>query len=220
MVFLLCYNGYAQLIDNRVNFYFGVTSANFSGDKALQEGSFISASLYPNYHTATGKSIKAFIDLNPLISVGVGFDLLYATDWNNLPYTDYTGSSTTVYTVSPTIQFHTRFKNAGISNRVKVFAQIAPAIGQSKINLTTPLFAVQPQDGSRLSVTQSSDIFYGIKGSTGLEVAINQYSGVYFSYSFQKNVASSKFYNDKQFSFTQMDFGIFLRFKRDKRYFY
>jgi len=228
----MSYFSYAQLIDNKINIYFGYSIADFHGQNVLKEGDFISTSLFPNYLDVKGASFKGLIELNQFCSIGAGFDMISASNWQNHEYYDYLRSNANQYSISPTIQIHTKFKEAGISNRMKLFIEIAPIIGMSNINLSRVFFETQNQiitqyQGSTqnrsLTVStpnESSDRFYGAKGSTGLEWAINHYAGIYFTYSIQQSKITSKFYNDKQFLRSQLDFGIFLRFKKDKRYFY
>lgn len=217
---VICYQGYSQLIDNKINIYFGFNKASFTGQKVLNENGFISTSLFPNYHNITGNSIKALMNLNRYCSIGMGFDMLSATRWENQPYSDYVGSSASLISISPTFNIHTKFKSKGIANRIKVFAEIAPSIGQSNLKLSKSIFDLQTQISRSYPPTKSNDIFIGAKWSAGMELAIHQFVGVYYTFSMQQDFINSKLYNDKRFLRTQMDFGLFLRFKKEKRYFY
>ena len=217
---VLCYQGYSQLIDNKLNIYFGYSTASFSGKKVLNESGFISPSLFPNYQSAAGESIKALMNLNGYCSVGLGLDVLSATHWENQFYNDYAGSTISLYTFSPTINIHTKFKSTGIANRIKLFAELAPSVGQSNIKLSKSIFDLQTQGGKTYPPTTSNDVFFGAKVSAGMEAAINQFVGVFYTFSMQQNFINSKLYNDNHFFCTKMDFGLIFKFKKEKRYFY
>ena len=217
---VLCYQGYSQLIDNKLNIYFGYSTASFSGQKVLNESGFISPSLFPNYQSAAGESIKALMNLNRYCSVGLGLDVLSATRWENQLYNDYAGSTISLYTFSPTINIHTKFKGTGIANRFRLFAELAPSVGQSNIKLSKSIFDLQTQGGKTYPPTTGNDIYFGAKVSSGMEAAINQFVGVFCAFSMQQDFINSKFYNDNHFFCTKMDFGLFLKFKKEKRYFY
>ena len=217
---IMCYQGYSQLIDNKLNVYFGYNTASFSGQKVLNENGFISTALFPNYHSVTGESIKALMNLNQYCSIGFGLDVMSATRWENQLYNDYTGSTINLYTISPTINIHTKLRSSGIANRVKLFTELAPSIGQSNIKLSKSIFDLQTQSSRSTPPTNSNDFFIGAKWSAGMEVAINQFVGVFYTFSMQQNFLNSKLYNDNHFFCTKMDFGLFLKFKKEKRFFY
>lgn len=217
---IICYQGYSQLIDNKINVYFGYNLASFSGQKVLNEKGFISPSLFSNYHSATGESIKGLMKLNQYCSIGLGLDVLSASRWENPLYNDYNGSTINLYAISPTINIHTKLKGTGIANRFKLFTELAPSIGQSNVKLSKSIFDLQSQSSRNTPPNSSNDTFIGAKWSAGLEVAINQFAGVFYTFSMQQNFINSKLYNDNHFFCTKMDFGLFLKFKKEKRYFY
>ena len=217
---LFCYDSFAQQINNKINIYFGYSLVGFSGKKVLTEGDFISTSLYANYRDIKGPSFKGLIELNPICSLGLGFDVLSSSNWKYQEYTDFVGSNMTQYSLSPVIQFHTKRKQTGITNRIRAYVEIAPHIGKSEVNLKKSYYDLEGNNGSLPSPMNSNELFFGVKGATGLEMGISNFIGLYIAYSCQNNWITSRLSNDKQIFSSQIGGGIFLKLKKDKRFFY
>jgi hypothetical protein len=220
IVIFATYISYAQPIDNKINVYFGYSSGGFHGKEMIKENNYISPSLFDNFKNLKGLSLKALINKNQSYSIGLGCNISDAYNWELQDYYDYLKSGIKLYSLSPIIQFHNKFTERGLTNRIKAFIEIAPTIGFSTLILSDSLFDIQSESRSFSQPMKSNDINFGIEGKTGLELIITRAFGLYFAYSFHQRWVTSKFYPDKHFTSSQLDFGIFLRFKKDKRYFY
>jgi hypothetical protein len=213
-----CYN-YAQSIDNKINLYFGYSFGGFLGKEIIKEGNFISPALYPNYKHLEGFSFKVLDKINPYLSLGLDFANSSSSMWESQEYNDYLNSKIQLYSLCPTIQLHNKFKKTGVLNRIKLFIDIAPTVGLSKLTLINPLFDIQSRDKAISQPKNSLDPFYGVKGNIGLGLAIRQAIGLYVIYSLNHNWITSKLYNDNHFSSSLLGFGAVIRFKKDKYYF-
>lgn len=220
---LLClhiYNCKAQFIDKYINIYTGYVNGHFYGKEVINETGYISPSLYSNFEDLNGISIKALYNGHKYFSFGLSTEFLNGSNWYYDGRSNYSGAGIKIRSLSPVLQFHNKFLKDGVFNKLKIFIEISPSFGTSVLTLKNPLFDIQGENITVAQPMESSDAFYGIKGGAGLEFVFSKLFGVYITYSLQYDWVNSKLYNDKQFSSTQLDFGIFMRFIRDKRYFY
>lgn len=217
---LVSFFSQAQLIDNKMNIYFGYSTGVFHGKETIKDGSFIFPSLYANYTDLKGLSFKCLVNSNPIYSLGLGFNYSAASGWASSISEIYTNSQIHQYSLSPVIQFHTKFTETGIYNRIKGIFEIAPSFGFSDLTLATPLFDIQSQSGIVSQPMNSRDIFYGIGSKAGAELSVTHRLGIYVAYSFQHNWITSKLYNDKGFSSSQLCLGLIMRLERFKRFNY
>jgi hypothetical protein len=164
--------------------------------------------------------LKVFININTLISAGMAVEQLQASDWEQKDNSDYANSSIGLYSLSTVIQIHNPYKEAGFSNRFKIFGEIAPLAGLTKLSLNNPLFDIRSNEYIVKQPLKSNDFFYGIKGTLGVEFAINQFAGICCSYSFSYNPTSSRLYSDNRFYATQLQMGVFVKLIKDKKFFY
>jgi hypothetical protein len=209
-----------QILDNKVRIYYNYTIGGFNGKEMLTDGNFTAPSLFANCLNLTGFSFKGLIKTGPVISMGVAIERLKASGWELLDNADYSNSSVSLYSLSPVIQIHNKFKEPGFSNRFKIYAEVAPVAGYSKLTLTNPLFDIRSNEYNVSTPLNSSDFFLGIKGAIGVEFAINQVAGICCSYSLSYNRISSKLYSDTHFSASQVQVGAFVKLIKDKRFFY
>jgi len=210
----------AQVIDNKVNIYAEYIIGIFHGKELIEEKNFIYPSLYNNLKDIDGISLKWLYKNHQHISLGINVILLQASNWEYTGHSEYHGSKIKMQSISPTIQFHSKFSETNIFNRGRVFIEIGPTVGLSKLTLSNPLFDIQNEKDAVSIPMKSNDIFYGLTGNVGLEWAITQLIGIYITYSLQFNWVTSKLYNDNQFTSSQLGIGIIMKFKKDKRYFY
>ena len=210
---------FPQLIDNKLNLYISHWGGTFTGNKTITDGSFVSPSLYANYDDLKGLSLKALVKRNKFYSLGISLGEMHASGWKNDDSSLFNKTSVDLYSLSPVIQFHTPFAETGIMNRLRAFAEIAPNIGLSDVNLAKPIFEISGQSGVISAPKKSSDTFAGISSNIGLEVTITRVIGLSASYSFRKDFINSSLYSDKNFSRSGIDLGLFFRFKKDKLFY-
>jgi hypothetical protein len=155
-----------------------------------------------------------------MLGIGAGLDYLYASDWESEHYEDYEGSRVRHCTISPVFQIHNRLSETGVLNRLSFTFEIAPGMGLSKLELENSLFDVQPEIPYLSLPLNSDDIFFGIRGSAGAGLMITNLFGSYINYSISNNWITSKLYNDKHFTTSYLDFGIFIKIMNDKHFMY
>lgn len=185
----------------------------------VTEGNFISPSLFSNYNALNGFSAKGVLKINELYSLGLGYNHTWASAWELSGYTDYSNSSFIQNSLSPTIQFHSKFSKNGIFNNLKLFAEIAPVFGVSRLSLQNSIFEINSGSDS-ISVPLVSDfISIGLKAGAGLEISFNQVFGVFISYTYLATLSESAFFNEKHYSCSFFELGFLIRLKKDKLFF-
>ena len=209
----------AQYIDSKIKFYLGISQGGFMGADKITDGNFSAPSLFASHKGFSGQSFKALAKINALINFGIGVDIIKASNWENYNSTNYNKSEIKQYSLSPIIQFHTFFNKFNTYNGINLILEITPTFGQSEIILKNSIWDIQSNTGPVTPPFKSKDYFYGVKAGAGLEWSINQYIGVFLNYSFQQNWISSDLYPDRHFLRKQLDFGLFLKIIKDKRYY-
>jgi len=209
----------AQVVDNKVNIYPGYETGLFHGNESINDQNFIYPSLYPNFKNLSGGSLKILCRYSNYFSFGITLMHIQAHGWEYPDSMLYQGSKMIMQSLSPTVQMRTKLAETGALNRIRVFFEIAPGIGLSKLMLTNPLFDIYSENGQINQPMNSSDLFYGVKGSAGMELAITQNFGIYFSYSYSHNRVESKLYADNHFSSSCLSLGIVLKLRKVKQLF-
>jgi hypothetical protein len=210
----------AQIIDNKINLYGGYEKGWFYGNESINEHSFIYPSLYSNLKSLNGISLKIlYNNHSQIFSFGITFTHFKGTDWKSSDSPEYNGSKVILQSLSPAIQIHSKLTETGVFNRIRLFFEIAPSIGLSKLTLSNPLFDIQSGNSIISQPMNSIDLFYGFKGDSGIELAINQSVSVYLSYSYSHNWIKSKLYADNHFSSSWLSLGTILRLKKIKQLF-
>jgi hypothetical protein len=210
----------AQLISNHFNLYFGYDIGFIPGNRNVIEKDYISHSLYTNYTRLSGYSVKGLVKFRDKVSLGIMYQFQTASEWNYNDYFDYRDSHTQLHSILPVIRVHTKFKEQGFFNRGTLFLEIAPTIGLSHLKLSNPVFEIQSVNDSVRPPMKSTDFFWGITGTAGMEYSITQNAGIFMNCSYNYNRVSSILYDDKGFSRSQVSVGFFLRFKKNKYYYY
>jgi hypothetical protein len=211
---------YPQFLDNKTNIYIGGNYGFSHGKSMVVEESFVYPSLYSNYKDIKGISIKVLYKNNQLYSLGLSFNNLLASEWENQEYLNYSKSLNNMYTLCPTIQLHNKHNEIGIFNRLKGLIEVSPVIGLSKLSLNKNLFDIRSNSNTVSQPMASNNFFFGIKGGIGFELSVTKIFGIYLMYNMGHNWLSSKLYFDKSFYFSTFDFGLVVRFEKDKFIYY
>jgi Outer membrane protein beta-barrel domain len=223
VIILFCFqfkNSEAQFIDNKIYIYAGYLNSNFEGKEVIEENSFMFPSFYSNLNKTYGFSAKATYSFHKYISIGLGFENLNGSNWEYEGFEEYANATTNIFSISPIIQFHNDFKFSGIFNKLRFTFELSPTIGWSSLSLQNQIITVQTTSDSIIHPTQSNNQFFGLNGALGVEYSFNQSYGIFANYSYHYNWIEATLYNDSHFSFTQLNFGLIIRFKKDKRYLY
>lgn len=210
----------SQLTDNRINVFIGCRTGIFTGQEFARDGSFISPSLFSNQGNLTGISIKTVIKLNDYFSIGAGGDQSGASGWSNAGSSLYDGSRLNLYSLFPLFQIHSGYRETGIMNRVRIFAEVAPSLGIAELILENPLFEIQGEAGAVDPVLSSTDPIYGFRVATGMELSITRTFGVWLTGSFNRNLIKSVLSSDDSFSYLDIGLGLIVRLANDKRFYY
>jgi opacity protein-like surface antigen len=219
-VLLITPSVFSQQINKKLNIYAAYNIGNFSGEEMSDDNGFIFPNLYSNMSELNGYSLKANYKILPLFSIGLEGGEMSGTNWSSENKDLYNGAEVRLKSISPVFQIHNRFKETGIFNQLKLFGEVSPVFGQSKLQLEKPIFEINSVDGIDMELLESIDNYFGIKGCIGIEYAFSKDVGLKLSYSIQKNNISSALYNDADFVFGQMSIGLFFRFLYNKSYTY
>lgn len=211
----------AQLIDNNLNFYFGYRNNSILGGKFTNENGFISPSLYSNMDKSNSYSIKGIYKYKNKLSLGLGIEFNTINNWNLKNYDNYNNSKVNNFSINPIIQMHTSNHERGIFNRLKLYIQISPIIGISSLTLNNPYLEFQSNTIPYINIPSSStDLFGGFEFSGGFEFILTSGIGIFCNYGYKNCWIRSDFYNDKRFSNTFIEGGLFLRLNKNKHFYY
>jgi hypothetical protein len=211
----------AQLIDNNLNIYLGYSNNFMLGSGITNENGFIAPSLYSNMHKSNSYSIKGIFKYKKNLSLGLGFNINSMNNWNMVDYDNYNNSKIFSISFTPLIQLHLPNTNRGLLNRLKIFIEFDPVIGFSNLSLEQPLFDIQSNSGSNIKAPdKGTDFFAGFEFAGGFEFKICNAIGIFGDYGYKNCWTSSKFFNDKRFSNTFVEYGLYLRFYKNKRFYY
>ena len=214
------FSGLAQEIDNKINVSVEYGTGFFHGEKMFREKNFKYPSFYRNFDQLHGSAINLLIKTRPQLSLGVGIAFLNASGWMNSEYSDFDLSEAKVSYISPLLRFHSKFSPMGFFNKGRLFIELAPNIGLSKISLSDTIFTIQTSTKTILPPISNHDLSAGIKVKAGFEWTLSNYAGITASYALQHVWVKSEFYNDRSFTCSLLNVGLIFRFHKDKRFNY
>jgi len=217
---LSCLGMNAQIISNKIDLSLGYGFGKFGGDEMINEDGFIAPALYSNYDSQYGISIKGIILKKQRFSFGFSMNYTSAYDWNTDLYTDYANSSVLLYSISPIVQIQNKPAETGFFNRFRIFLEIAPAIGLSKLSLSSPLFDIHNGIAIIEQPAGSNDLYYGLKGAAGIQASINQLFSIFIETTSGYYLVSSSLYTDSDFLNFSLEAGVIIKLKMNRRFFY
>jgi hypothetical protein len=210
----------AQILDNKIDLSLSYGIGIFGGDEMTSLDGFVAPSLYSNYDNLYGISFKGILLKKQHFSFGASLNYSSGSEWNAGQYTDYINSGVLLFSFSPLVQIHNRPSETGFFNRFRLFLDIAPTIGLSKLSLSNPLFDIQNGYSLIGQPTGSNDMFYGLKGTAGIQASVNQLIGVFLESSAGYYLVISKLYADSRLINYNLEAGVVIKLKKNKRYFY
>jgi hypothetical protein len=222
LLLLLSFGAKAQFIESKLNIYLSSNHyLNSAGAHFIEKEGFISPSLFQNMETIRSFSAKGLYAHSSFLSLGVGVDATNYSNWVVNNYTHYTGSSIRELVVYPTLQFHPKRKELGFLNRFKPNVQFSPLLGMARADFPQPAFLVVSEPKPDLSpILSSSDFLFGIKTSLGVEMIINRFVGLTANYGIKNVWLSPDIYQDKWVFQAVLDGGVYIRFNKNKRFYY
>lgn len=210
----------AQLIDNKLNIYVGASYGGFMGPETTNENNYISPSLYSNYNSLVGFSIKGVANIKDYLSYGLEYNFLRASDWTSLHYSTFDKSKVNLHSITPLVRFHNKHADTGVFNKLKMFAECGPTIGISNLSLSKAIFEIQTSKNNTSPPMSENTFFAGLKGTVGLEYSIMQGGGLFLSYSYGADWVTSKLYNDNLLKQSSLNVGFIFKFKKNKYFYY
>src|SRR5690606_35681629 len=109
---------------------------SFVGSEITNNDNYISPSLYSNYNSLVGFSIKGVTKRKDYLSYGLNYNYLRASKWTSLNYSDYGKSKVDLHSLTPLVRFHNKFTDKGFTNKFQFFIECGPTIGISKLSLS------------------------------------------------------------------------------------
>ena len=222
IISLLCFcrvQSYSQLLEDKTNFYIGYQSGTYLGSELFNDQGTISPSFYSNLKSNNGLMVKGTVKLLPIFDTGAKIVFSNSTNWQSESFTNYRNSYASTITIQPVIQIHNPFKNAGLYNALKMFAEISPLIGYSTIDIQNNLFdisGVRP-DKNRLF---SHSLVYGIEAGIGCEYSFTNTVGTFVNLSMQETFINSPLLIDTRYTLMSLNLGIRLNITKVKRFNY
>ena len=222
VVFLVCKPTFSQLIDNRLNVSVSYRNTLSIGSEFTKQDNFIYPSFYSNFNNSNTISINGIYAIYPHFSVGMAVDFTRLTNWQlSEEYENYMDSKVSQTSIMPMFQYNTKYRERGIFNKVQLSVQLNPALGRSTINLKYPTFVIVPDlPGETTPPLNSKDFFAGIEGSAGISYNITNYFGANLRLGSRKCWTSSILHTDQNIHTVFVEFGVYVRFMKNKRFLY
>lgn len=214
---MLAFSASSQLLEDNSNLYIQYQKPHFLGGNTFNNHSVVAPSFYTNFSEANSISIKNIYKFKPNISIGASANYLSANDWNYNNYSTYKYSKAQLITISPLIQYHTRFQENGFFYRLKIFGELAPVFGVSFAELNgSKVFEISPA----IKSLKSNDIIYGIKTLGGLEYSLTNGLGLIADVSFQPTFVNSPLYIDNKILLWNLGLGLKFNINKIRRFNY
>lgn len=220
MIVLIAHIVHAQAIENKVNMSLGYSMGDFTGQSMFRDQGFMSPSLFSNYRKTSGISLSVIYNHFKPFRIGLDLEYTQASQWEMNGQTDYSGSMIKQFSVGPDMQYQYKFNHSNVSDWLTAFAGISPMVGYTNLSLRDPLFDVQSSGGTIAQPMMSTDLFFDVKLTTGLEAIVWRNLGVFISYTYCYGWTKSELYPDTHFSKSMAEAGIVLKLQKNKRYYY
>jgi hypothetical protein len=203
----------AQMLENKVNLYVGYLKSNGAANEKVNDGNFTFPSLYNNFKTVNGASLKYLSSRTHYLSAGIDLQWQMARNWKIESSDIYKDATMNMLSVSPVFQFHNAFAKDGVLNRFRFTTSIQPTLGHASINLASALSDAK-YEGIQIYESSTSDdtFFFGGSAAFGIEWTIAQRTGVFVNYGVMRNWIKSSLCMDTSLTATTLQFGMYRRF--------
>jgi len=211
--------GYSQLLEDRINFYIGYQSGFYTGNELFNDHGTIAPSFYSNLTSNNGLVVKDVYNLSPNLGVGFKLGFLTSTNWKSNKYVSYNGSKSATINLQPVIQIHSKFRENGLYNRLKVYGEISPVIGFSLVSVKNNLFFTSDSEIKNNTFT-SNNLIYGLEAGVGCEYAFTNKTGVFINLSLQEGFIKTPFFLDNRYTLSCINVGFRINISKVKRFNY
>ncbi len=218
-------NAEAQTLNNKLNIYFRWGHHKPLGSENVNDiDNYITPSLFANYHEGKNISIRGTYNIFSFLSIGLQYDNSRFSSWNYNPDSGirlFYNSTLSLSSSDFIIQIHSPYKELGLLNEMKFFAEFSPSVGTASLELAEPVFdIIDSYESVFSSPLESDDFIYGTKISVGTEFKISSSFGVLLSGGYGLYKVDSKLYNDKDFRYNTFNIGFYVMLIKDKHFYY
>jgi hypothetical protein len=222
LISILCVlgiKGYSQLLEDKTNFYIAYQRGLFLGSELFNNHGTISPSFYSNLRSNNGLTVKYLSNLSPNLGVGLKLGFLSSRNWQSENYGSYKGSSSATIILQPVFQIRTKFNESGLYNRLKLYGELSPVIGFSKLSIQNKLFDISGYD-ENTDTFSSNNLTFGIEAGVGCEYAFTNKAGAFINMSVQEGFIKTPFFVDNRYTLLSFDVGVRINISKVKRFNY
>jgi hypothetical protein len=211
--------GFSQLFEDRNNFYIGYQSSIYLGNGLFNDHGTISPSFYSNLTSNNGLVIKDIFKLSPIFCAGFKLGFLMSANWQSNNYVSYNGSKSTTINLQPVIQIHSKFRESGLYNRMKLYGELSPVIGFSMVSIKNNLFDISSSEENNDTFI-SNDLIYGLEAGVGCEYAFTNKTGAFINLSVQEGFINTPLFLDNRYTLLGLNVGVRINLSKVKRFNY
>jgi len=222
LISILCVLGiksYSQLLEDKTNVYIGYQNGLYLGNELFNDHETIFPSFYSNLRSNNGLTVKYLTNQTPNLGLGFKLGFLTSTNWQSSNYISYNGSSSSSITLQPVFQIHTKFKENGLYNCMKLYGELSPVIGFSKLSIRNNLFDISGLD-KNYNTFSSNNLIYGLEVGVGCEYALTNKIGACVNVSVQEAFINAPFFLDNRYTLLGFNIGVRINISKVKRFNY
>ncbi len=211
----ICYNitSYGQLFESKSELFVAYTTGNFVGGQMFNDHGTIAPSFYRNLQSVQGITFGANYKLSDFYSAVFSVEQSGYTSWSSTDYSSYKNTQLMSLHLCPAIQYHSAFRDHGLYNRLKLYANACPVITLSTIAYPVKIL-------NALTLDQTYELSYGARVTIGAEYAISNKIGLFFNSSLQQSFVKSHTYIDTNYLYHNINIGICLSIITSKTFNY
>jgi hypothetical protein len=217
---LLIMSVQAQIFEDQSKLQVGYQRGLFLGNESFNSRGTIAPSFYANFKTAEGIVVTQTNRLTDRFSLGFGVGYLSIQDWQSPNHDSYNGSRVTIYSLQPVFQYHTPYREAGMYKRLKLYGELAPAIGYETDNLSNYPFEIVGIGYKKYVFQESKKITLGYQATLGSEFALTNTIGLFLNIHFRESFTNSPYYVDTHYSILGVSVGTSFSLSKIKRFNY
>jgi len=220
IIILLRTTIFGQFLDNRTSLQLGYETGINLGNELFNNQGILAPSFYSNFKSLNGINVKGITKLSDYISTGVSTSFLYNSVWESNHYSSYLQSNEMSISLMPVFQYHTKFSEKGIYNRLKLYVEISPVIGYSMASLQNSNFDIISETDLSNQLLTSNNIYVGLSLGGGGEFKFSNSIGIFANLSIQENFVQSPIYIDNRKGDLLLRIGTVFSLSKVKRFNY
>lgn len=212
---LMSTGSYAQKIvrKNRADLYFNFGTNQPAGSPVISNGAFNSPALFSNMKKSFSYEVQYMHALWKKIYLGGSLEQTNFSEWSYSDLSTYSGTSASIFSVSPVVMLKTNV----LKDKISFFVSALPGLNQ--ISVKTSNQSTINSDPMQAPF-ESKTLCFGIGLRGGLNIVWNSFSGISLSAGYQTLFVNSMLYSEKRVNYLDIKAGLFLRLQKDKKYKY